>query len=80
MITLISLHDLNLAARFADHFVVMDAGEIYASGDAASVLTPAMLKDVYRVNASVRLDEDGITQVTPLSSIRPRNGVAASAA
>lgn len=79
MITLISLHDLNLAARFAGHFVVMDDGEIYASGDAESVLTPAMLRDVYRVNASVRVDEDGITQVTPMSSIRPNHAPVAPA-
>ena len=79
MITLISLHDLNLAARFADHFVVMTDGKIYASGDATSVLTPGMLRDVYQVNASVRVDEDGITQMTPVSSIRSKNGTIASA-
>ena len=72
MITLISLHDLNLAARFADHFVVMTAGKIYAAGDAATVLTPGMLRDVYQVNASVRVDADGIPQVTPISSTRTR--------
>ena len=77
-ITLISLHDLNLAARFADHFVVMTGGKIYASGDAASVLTPGMLHDVYQVNASVRVDEDGITQVTPLSSIRAMGAMVGS--
>ena len=79
MIALISLHDLNLAARFADHFVVMDAGQIYASGDAAPVLTAAMLKEVYQVNAKVRVDEYGITQATPVSSIGSRNGAVASA-
>ncbi len=79
MITLISLHDLSLATRFADHFVVMDDGRIYASGDAASVLTPAMLRDVYQVHASVRVDEHGVTRVTPLSSIRSRNGAAHAA-
>ena len=79
MITLISRHDLNLAARFADHFVVMTEGKIYASGDAACVLTPGMLRDVYQVNASVRVDDDGITQVTPISSARAKNGAVASA-
>lgn len=68
--TIISLHDLNLAARFANHFVVMDAGTIYASGDAPSVLTSEMLRDVYKVNANVRVDSDGITQITPISSVR----------
>ena len=69
-ITLISLHDLNLAARFADHFVVMNQGGIYASGDAVSVLTPGMLRAVYRVNATVQAGEDGVVQITPVSSAR----------
>ena len=70
--TLISLHDLNLASRFADHFVVMNEGAVYASGSADSVLSPEMLRDVYRVNATVRLDESGVTQITPVSSVRKK--------
>lgn len=79
MITLISLHDLNLAARFAAHFAVMTEGRIYASGDAACVLTPGMLCGVFQVNAGVRVDDDGIAQVTPISSARETNGAVASA-
>ena len=79
IITLISLHDLNLAARFAAYFVVMTEGQIYASGDAACVLTPGMLCDVYQVNAGVRADDDSIAQVTPISSARETNGAVASA-
>ena len=71
-ITLISLHDLNLAARFAHHFVVMNQGDIHASGDAASVLTPGMLRAVYSVNANVQVGSDGVTQITPVSSARRR--------
>ena len=70
--TLVALHDLNLAARYATQFVVMDHGEVYVSGDAASVLTPEMLKDVYGVNATVYVDNDGIPQITPISSARTR--------
>ena len=67
-ITLISLHDLNLAARFAHHIIVMNQGGIYASGDAELVLTPSMLRAVYRVNATVHVGPDGVTQITPVSS------------
>ncbi len=70
--TLVALHDLNLAARYAAQFVVMDRGEVYASGNAASVLTPETLKDVYGVNATVYVDNDGIPQITPISSARTR--------
>ena len=71
-VTLISLHDLNLSARFANHFVVMNHGDIYASGDASSVLTPGMLRNVYKVNATVQVGADGVTQITPVSSARRR--------
>ena len=70
IVTLVSLHDLNLAARYAAQFVVMDQGAVYASGEAYEVLTPKMLRDVYGVNATVLASPDGILQVTPLGSIR----------
>ena len=72
IVTLLSLHDLNLAARYASHFVVMSQGAVYASGAANEVLTPGMLRDVYGVNATVLASPDGILQVTPLSSVRKR--------
>ena len=79
IVTLISLHDLNLAARYAARFVVMDQGAVYASGDAASVLTPRMLRDVYGVNATVVTNPDGILQITPIGSIRSKKPRAAAA-
>ena len=79
IITLISVHDLNLAARYADQIVVMSKGVVYASGGPDAVLTPEMLREVYGVNAMVAPTHDGILQVTPLSSVRHTkhlNGVA----
>jgi iron complex transport system ATP-binding protein len=68
--TIVSLHDLALAARYADNLVVLKDGVVYSSGKPESVLTPEMMKDVYGVNALIALGDDGILQVTPLSSIR----------
>ncbi len=79
IVTLISLHDLNLAARYAARFVVMDQGAVYASGDAASVLTPQMLRDVYGVNATVVTNPDGILQITPIGSTRSKKPRVAAA-
>ena len=70
--TLISVHDLNLAARYAARFVVMDQGEVYASGDAVEVLTAGMLRDVYGVNATVHISGEGIPQITPIGSVRTK--------
>jgi iron complex transport system ATP-binding protein len=69
---LIALHDLNLAARYADEVIVLNSGKIYASGKPESVLTEEMIRSVYRVNARVNVD-DGILQITPISSVRSRH-------
>ncbi len=47
------LHDLNLAARYADHLVAMRDGRIVAAGDPADVITAPMLSDVFGLRAHV---------------------------
>ena len=41
------LHDLNLAAMFADHLVLLRGGRIRASGSAAEVINDEQIADVY---------------------------------
>ncbi|GAA1012239.1 ABC transporter ATP-binding protein [Acrocarpospora pleiomorpha] len=61
----VALHDLNMAAAFCDRIGVMDAGRIVSLGTPEEVLTPAMLAEVYRVDADVALHpETGVPQVT----------------
>lgn len=50
------LHELNLAARVADHLVAMRQGRIVAAGPPAEVLTPALLADVFDLDADVTVD------------------------
>jgi iron complex transport system ATP-binding protein len=71
---LIAMHDLNLAARFADRLIVLHRGLVHASGTAAAVLTEPMLREVYGVEARIAVDGDGVAQVTPLWSVRDRAG------
>ncbi|GAA1841299.1 ABC transporter ATP-binding protein [Agromyces salentinus] len=47
------LHELNLAARYADHLVVMSAGSIVAEGRPAEVLTPETVRSAFALEASV---------------------------
>ena len=49
---IIVIHDLNLALRFCDRFLLMRQGRIYQYGD-RSVLDSAALNDVYGVDAKV---------------------------
>ena len=49
------LHDLNLAARFADRVVAMANGRIVDAGAPDAVLTPETLADLYGIVARVEL-------------------------
>lgn len=62
----IALHDLNVAARFADAVYVLKEGALYAAGTPAEVLTAEIITAVYRVNAQVVMDADGRPLITPL--------------
>ena len=46
---IIILHDLNLAARFADRMLVISRGQVAAEGRPAEVLTAEMLAEVFGV-------------------------------
>lgn len=49
----IVLHDVLAAARYADHLIAMQAGRIVASGKPNEILTPALLKTLYGVEADL---------------------------
>lgn len=42
-------HDLNLAARYCTHVMLLDSGKVAAQGSPSDVLTPEQLEPVYRV-------------------------------
>jgi iron complex transport system ATP-binding protein len=46
---LVVMHDLNVAAQFADRVVLMRRGKIVADGSVASVMTGPILKEVFDV-------------------------------
>ncbi|EXJ14107.1 ABC transporter ATP-binding protein [Imhoffiella purpurea] len=48
LVTLVVLHDLNLALRFADRFLLLDGAGGFVAGDMAS-LSPEQVEQVYRV-------------------------------
>ncbi|MGP3988634.1 ABC transporter ATP-binding protein [Streptomyces sp. 3N207] len=51
--SVIALHDLNLAAMFCDHLVVLRQGRVVAAGPPGEVLTERMVADVYGVRSVV---------------------------
>ncbi len=50
------LHDLNLAARYADHLVAMARGTVRAAGDPSDVLTAGTVRDVFGLESRVITD------------------------
>lgn len=53
------LHDLSLAANWADDMVVLADGGVYAAGSPREVLVPELFRDVYRVQGCARQAADG---------------------
>ena len=47
------VHDLALAARFADRVMIMERGALVADGSAHKVLTPERIADVFGVEATI---------------------------
>src|SRR5687768_1857344 len=66
----IVVHDLNQAARYADHLVAMRDGRIRVVGRPSDVVTEAMVRDVFGVDARVIPDPvTGTPLVLPRSRI-----------
>ncbi|WP_407705931.1 ABC transporter ATP-binding protein [Streptomyces yaizuensis] len=53
--SVLALHDLNLAAHYCDRLLVLRDGRVAAAGTPAEVLTPALLADVYGVDAETEI-------------------------
>ena len=52
MIAVVVIHDLNLALRFCDRFLLLKDGQVYRHGD-RGILGSTALKEVYGVDAKV---------------------------
>jgi iron complex transport system ATP-binding protein len=65
------LHDLNLAARYAQRLVAMKDGALVASGTPEEVLTEQLLADVFDLEARILTDPvAGTPMVVPVRRLR----------
>ncbi|ACV24227.1 ABC transporter ATP-binding protein [Methanocaldococcus fervens] len=62
--SIVVMHDLNLALRFSDKFIMLKDGIIYAEGD-KSIITPENIKAVYGVDAYIE-SVRGVPVVVPI--------------
>lgn len=58
-----TLHDLGVAAQYAEHMLLLVGGRAVASGTAAEVLTPARIAEHYHAHVEVVRGSDGRPQV-----------------
>jgi iron complex transport system ATP-binding protein len=63
------LHDLGLAARWADRIMVLQQGRVHAAGSPEQTLTSAMLEQVYRVQARIEHCSKGRIQIVVDGSV-----------
>jgi iron complex transport system ATP-binding protein len=50
---LAALHDLNLAAAYCEAVIVVSGGKVVGAGSVEDTLTPALIRDVYGVDATM---------------------------
>lgn len=68
------LHDLTLAARSADHVVVLHEGRVAADAPPDAALTRDLLTDVYGVEARIETLGDGSPVIVPTTRAKARRG------
>jgi len=59
IITVAALHDVNLAAKFCDHLVLLNKGVIQAEGVPGDVLEMTLLGETYQVSTSLEYSNRG---------------------
>lgn len=56
---IIVIHELNLAAKFADHLIGMKKGNLIFEGAPLDVITKENLKELYGIEAQIQLSAEG---------------------
>jgi iron complex transport system ATP-binding protein len=62
---LAAMHDLTLAGIYGDRLLMLDRGQVVATGPATDVLTQDRLAEVYKAAVRVHLDDNGDVVVVP---------------
>ena len=74
MTVVVVLHDLQQAARLADHVVALKDGSVHGRGHPEEVITEELLAEVFGIEATVTESDLG-PQITPLRPLHDDAGV-----
>ncbi len=77
IIVMAVVHDLNLAARYCNHALLLKSGKVFAAGSIDTVLTSENIKNVFKVEAVVKknpvTDSLYVIPLSPPKTSLPRN-------
>ena len=74
MTIIVAIHDLNLAARYADYMVMLKKGQVFDQGKPHEILNQKNIQAVYGVEAKVDENEERGLNIIPLRPV-PKSGV-----
>ncbi|PLR21356.1 iron ABC transporter ATP-binding protein [Pantoea endophytica] len=63
IVTVVVVHDINIALRHADHALMLKDGDLLADGEPSQVITPETLAQVYGVRGRIEHCSRGMPQV-----------------
>lgn len=65
---ILAMHDLNLASRFSDRILMLNAGKIFCTGEPLQVMTVENIRSVYGVEVTINLS-DGHPYIVPIRQV-----------
>lgn len=65
---MLAMHDLNLASRFSDTIVMLNAGKVFCAGEPSQVMTVENIKSVYKVEATIN-QNNGYPYILPVRPV-----------
>lgn len=68
LITVMILHDLSLAAQYADRITLLGGARIVADGPPTEVLEPEIIGELYQVKVERLIDSQGMPVIRPLAN------------
>lgn len=53
---IVVLHDINQAARYCDHLILLKEGKVVSQGSTKEIMNKKLLKEVFNINVQIHLD------------------------
>ncbi len=69
MTVVMAVHDLSIAARYADMLMMLKKGKVVAIGRPEDLITPARIREVYGVEARIIHDPEAGLIIAPLREV-----------